>query len=261
MNSLSVVIITYNEERNIQRCLDSLEGIADEIVIVDSFSTDKTELCSKRNNVMFVQQQWLGYSEQKNYGNNITHHNWILSVDADEVLSETLRMSVLEWKKQQWDASHAFSINRLTNYCGHWIRHCGWYPDTKMRLFNKTNASWKGDIHEIIEFSQPVNMHLLKGDLLHYSYHTLEDHIRQADKFTTMTAQKAFSERKKASLWAILFRPCWKFIRDYIFKGGFLDGYAGFLVCKISAFATFLKYTKLRSLNESKNDSQNDSNK
>ncbi|MBR4803967.1 MAG: hypothetical protein IK032_04945, partial [Bacteroidales bacterium] len=147
--------------------------------------------------------------------------------------------------------NQVFAVNRLTNYCGHWIHHCGWYPDRKIRLFNRTKKQWTGTIHEILtDTAEPTETQLLAGDLHHYSYHTVEDHIRQADKFTTLTAQEAYEKGKKASVVAIVFRPRWKFFRDYIFKGGFLDGYAGYQVCKISAFATFLKYSKLRMLHK-----------
>lgn len=251
---ISVVIITKNEERNIVRCLESLQGVADEIVVVDSGSTDRTEELCRGFELRFENHEWEGYSEQKNYANSLASNDWILSIDADEVLSEELRQSLHKLKQTQVSDNQVFAVNRLTNYCGNWIHHCGWYPDRKIRLFNRTKKQWTGTIHEILaDTAEPTVTQVLSGDLHHYSYHTVEDHIRQADKFTTLTAQEAFNKGKKAGIAAIIFRPRWKFCRDYIFKGGFLDGYAGYQVCKISAFATFLKYSKLRMLHKNNN--------
>ena len=148
---ISAVIITFNEEKNIERCLNSLQGVGDEIIIVDSLSTDKTqEICSKYDLVKFYSQEWLGYSSQKNYDNKLASFDTILSIDADEVLSFELKQSILTIKAQYDNISNPniiFSVKRLTNYCGSWIKHCGWYPDTKKRIFNKS-VQWVGDIHE-----------------------------------------------------------------------------------------------------------------
>ena len=251
MVKLSVVIITHNEERNIERCLASLSGIADEVVVVDSGSTDGTESICRQHGAHFVRHDWEGFSNQKNFAETLATGDWVLSLDADEQVGEALSDSL---KKLLTDGPHegeVYSMNRLTNFCGSWIHHCGWYPDRKIRLFNRTKKQWTGTIHEILaDTAEPTETQLLVGDLHHYSYHTVEDHIRQADKFTTLTAQEAYDKGKKASVAAIVFRPRWKFFRDYIFKGGFLDGYAGYQVCKISAFATFLKYSKLRMLHK-----------
>ena len=149
---LTAVIITKNEEFNISRCLQSLKDVADEIVVVDSFSTDSTEEICKSFNVRFVQQEWLGYSEQKNFANSLASNDWIFSIDADEVLSDELKKSILELKNKNISDDNVFSMNRLTNYCGHWIRHCGWYPDRKIRIWNRKVGKWQGEIHETIEF-------------------------------------------------------------------------------------------------------------
>lgn len=247
VEKISAVIITLNEEKNIARCLQSLEGIADEIVVVDSGSTDKTEEICKNFGVNFVKQKWLGYSEQKNFANSLSKFDYILSIDADEVISETLKKSICFEKNNFFSGVYCF--NRLTNYCGKkWIRHCGWYPDKKIRIFNRNNAKWIGNIHETLSFSSNVVVIPLKGDLYHYSFHSIEEHIKQADKFTTLTAMEAFKNKEKITNFSLLIKPCWKFFRDYFFKGGFLDGYYGYIVCKISSFATFLKYTKLKQL-------------
>jgi len=248
---ISAVIITFNEERNIERCIKSLENVADEIIVVDSFSTDNTQAFCQKYNVKFVQQKWLGYAKQKNYANSLASYDLILSLDADEALSDELKNSILEIKKTSVPV--AYSMNRCTNYCGKWIKHCGWYPDKKVRIFDKNFAFWKDlQIHEEIVFSVETPVIHLKGDILHYSYYTIQEHINQANKFTDLTAKVAFEKNKKSSLFNIFFNPKWKFFSSFIIKGGFLDGYYGYLVCKISANATFLKYAKLRELNKNK---------
>lgn len=245
MLQLSVVIITFNEELNIKRCLESIQGIADDIVVVDSFSKDKTEEICKNFNVRFIQRKWEGYSNTKNFANDQAQHNWILSLDADEALSEELKKSILELKKKS--SAGTYKFNRLTNYCGKWIKHCGWYPDTKTRIFDKRTANWQGKIHEQLIFSGSPAV-LLKGDCLHYSYYTLDQHYRQSDKFSTLAAQSLFEKGKRASIIKLWFSPVVKFFNDYLLKLGFLDGTAGYIICKISAYTTYLKYKKLRAL-------------
>jgi len=246
MPKISAVIITLNEERNIGRCIDSLAGIADEIVVVDSGSTDRTEEICKAGEVRFFFHAWEGYLEQKNHANALASHPWILSLDADEALSAELRESILSIKNNlDFDG---YDMNRLTNYCGKWIRHCGWYPDKKTRLFNREKFEWGGErIHEILyKKDKTAKIGLLTGDLHHYSYHSISEHIAQANHFTNLTASLAFDRGKKAGILKIIFSPVIKFIRDYFIKLGFLDGYYGYIVCRISAQATFMKYSKIR---------------
>ncbi len=246
MPKLSVVIITLNEEKNIARCLRSVEGLTDDIVVVDSGSTDLTESICKTFGVRFFTHEWLGYSETKNYANSLARHPLILSLDADEALSQELRNSIQKVLENQ--KASAYSMNRLTNYCGKWIKHCGWYPDKKIRLFNYDAGTWQGLIHEVLKLHNGAPVEHLKGDILHYSYYSVAEHIAQANKYSTLTAQKAFQEGRRSSLLKVLINPVIRFKRDYIFKAGFLDGYYGFVICTISAFTTFLKYVKLRSL-------------
>lgn len=248
MAKLSVVIITLNEEKNIERCLRSVEGLSDDIVVIDSGSTDLTPSICKSFGVRFYTTEWIGYAETKNYANSLAIHPLILSLDADEALSDRLRQSILEVLGNQ--KAQAYSMNRLTNYCGHWVRHCGWYPDKKVRLFNNDAGYWSGSlIHETIKLTNGFEVQHLEGDILHYSYHTIADHVAQANKFTDLTAEKAFNEGRNATLLHVIFSPAIKFLRDFILKAGFMDGYYGFVICRISSFATFLKYTKLRRLN------------
>lgn len=247
MTRISAVVITFNEERNIARCLQSLKGVADEIVVVDSLSTDRTEEICRSFGTNLIKNPWPGYTEQKNYANAQASHDFILSLDADEALSEELRKSIL--KEKEKGLAPAYEMNRMTNYCGHWIRHGSWYPDRQLRLFNKTKGRWEGEkIHERFVTGEGEKPRRLGGDLLHYSYYTIAEHVDQANRFTTLTAEVAFTKGKRASLPRILLSPVFRFIRDYIFRLGFLDGYHGFLVAQISANATFLKYIKLRQM-------------
>lgn len=247
MLPFSITIITYNEEKNIGRCIDSIMGLTDDIIVVDSYSVDNTEKICMEKNVHFYKNNFKGYLEQKNYAASLAKHDFILSLDADEALSENLRSMVKEvMQKPQADG---FSFNRLTNYCGKWIKHCGWYPDKKIRIYNKHKAKWAGQrIHEYLQFEDNCKIQHLKADLLHYSYYTISDHILQMEKFTSIFALELFEKKKKISTAKIVFSPVIRFLRDYIFKLGILDGYYGFIVCGMSAHAAFLKYVKLKQL-------------
>lgn len=251
MQKLSVAIITLNEERDIARCLESVHDIADEIVVIDSFSTDKTEEICQKFGVRFIQHRFDGYIEQKNYALSQTKFKHVLSLDADEVLSEELRVSVLQ-TKSNFDAD-GYTMNRLTNYIGTWIHHCGWYPDTKLRLFNRDKGKWGGiNPHDEFRFNKKTKTKKLKGDILHYSYHSLEDHYKQIEHFTNIASKAYFEKGKKAPLIKLIFSPVVRFIRDYFFLLGFLDGKAGLRICYLSAGATYTKYKKLRSIYKQK---------
>ena len=253
MHTLSVVIITFNEEQKIGQCLDSVKDIADEIIVVDSHSTDATEAICNRYGVKFFSQDWLGYSDQKNLADDLATCDLIFSIDADEALSEALTQSILAIKNQSV-ANRAFSMNRLMNYCGKWIRHCGWYPDTKVRIFARGRAEWTGKkVHETLSLAEPTEIVHLSGDLLHYSFYTVEEHRKQNEKFAQLSAEEIAESGKKASVGKALIHTVWRFIRDYIFKGGFLDGCIGFTICKINASGVWLKYKKAIELSQNQN--------
>ncbi len=248
MPQISVVIITYNEERNIARCLESVASVADEIVVLDSFSKDRTkEICASYG-VKFYEHAFDGHIQQKNRAITYATHPYILSLDADEALDDTLKKSILD-AKANW-THDGYYMNRLTNYCGHWVRHCNWYPDTKLRLWDSRKGSWTGinphDKYELKEGDR--NTKHIKGDILHYSYYSVEDHYKQVEYFTNI-ASKAFVEAgKKAPLYKLLLNPFAKFMDHYVLHLGFLDGKAGYLISKISAYATYLKYKKIRDI-------------
>src|SRR6185312_8761206 len=178
MPKISVVIITKNEEKNIGRCIDSVKDIADDIIVIDSFSTDKTEEICKSKGARFVQHAFEGHIEQKNYATSLTEYPHVLSLDADEALDDTLKKSIAE-VKENWKYD-GYEMNRLTNYCGTWIKHCGWYPDRKLRLFDKTKGKWGGiNPHDKFELQPNSTISRLRGDILHYSYYTIDDHYKQ----------------------------------------------------------------------------------
>lgn len=248
MIKLSVVIITFNEEKNIERCLTSVKDIADEIVVLDSFSKDKTAEICINHGVKFFQHTFDGHIQQKNRAITYANFPHILSLDADETLSSELAESIK--KVKQNFSKDGYYINRLTNYCGHWVKHCGWYPDAKLRLWDSRKGQWTGtnphDKYELFEGDNHTDR--LKGDILHYSYYTLSDHYKQVEYFTNIASKAYFEKGKKASVFNLVVNPIAKFINHYILNLGFLDGKAGFLISKISAYATYLKYKKIRSL-------------
>lgn len=246
--SFSVVIITLNEERNIERALRSVKDLTDDIVVIDSGSTDRTaDICKDHGASVYI-KDWEGYSATKNYGNSKAKYSWILSLDADEALSDELKKSILEHFRSDAPCNRVYSFNRLTNYCGKWVYHSGWYPDKKIRIWHRDHGEWEGTIHEKIKFNTITEEIKLKGDLLHYSYYTISDHWKQIDKYTTLSAEKLYREGKRVSFLKILFAADFRFLRDFIFRGGFLDGKTGYHVCKLTAWSVYLKYSKLREL-------------
>jgi glycosyltransferase involved in cell wall biosynthesis len=245
---ISAVVITYNEEDNIGRCLDSVSGVADEALVVDSFSTDKTEEITKNKGANFIQHEFEGHIEQKNYAVLCARNERVLSLDADEVLSESLRQSIMTAKKN-W-AFDGYSVNRLTNYCGRWIRHCGWYPDRKIRLWDRRKGHWGGvNPHDHVTMAKSSRLGHLGGDLLHYSYPTIKHHVSQIDRFSDIAAQEAYERGRRSNvIFDICLNPTLTFLKKYILKLGILDGYEGFLISIHSAYGKFLKYIKLREL-------------
>lgn len=244
MVKLSVVIITFNEEKNIGRCLESVKSIADEIVVVDSLSTDKTkELCTSYG-VTFIEQKFLGYIEQKNFAFSKATHDHVLSLDADEALSDTLKLSI-QRVKESWICD-GYNFNRLTNYCGQWIYHSGWYPDSKLRLVKKSAAHWVGNNpHDVLVLKKSSNTEHLEGDLLHYSYYSHSQIIDQTNKFTIIEAKALYDKGKRVSIAKLVTRPPYEFIKNYILRQGFKDGLYGFIICFISGIYVFLKYAHM----------------
>ena len=246
MRKLSVTIITLNEEHNIGRCIDSLNGLADEIIVVDSGSKDRTGEIAEGKGAQVLTKEWSGYSNQKNWANEQATHDLILSMDADEELSSELHSSI---EKALGGDENNFKFARKANYCGVWINHTGWYPDTKFRIFNRRKTRWEGPIHEylVTTDSEPI---LLKGDLLHFSYRTVFEHVAQSNKFSNLSALALLQSGEAPSLFKMIINPIVRFIKFYITKLGFLDGKYGFIISAISAHEVFLKYAKHWQMNE-----------
>lgn len=249
MDKLSVVIITLNEERNIGRLLTSVKSLADEVIVVDSFSTDRTAQICNEHQVNFIQEKWQGYAATKNFANSQASHEWIFSIDADEEVDQELESAILKLKKEGF--RDLYIVNRLTNYCGKWIKHSTWYPDKKIRIFPKSKTKWTGEyVHEELEFSEKMQQIELPGHLNHYSYYDYKDHRERADKYSLLTAQKLNKEGKKVGPLKPYISCIGRFITMYVLNLGFLDGWMGFKIAQISGLSNIVKYKELRRLNK-----------
>jgi glycosyltransferase involved in cell wall biosynthesis len=247
MPQISAVIITYNEEKFIENCLLSLKEVVDEIVVVDSFSTDCTEEICRKHNVKFIKHKFDGYVEQKNFALTQASYPYILSLDADEVLSDELKKSVMEVKKTfKYDG---YIFNRSTNYCGHWMKFSRLYPDKQLRLFDSRKGKWMGpNPHDRFTLIKGARSSRIKGDLLHWNFISYEEHVEKMNRFSTIGALEAFKAGKKSNPFTAVCHSSWSFFKSYILYGGIFDGYDGFISCSITAYTSFLKYAKLRQL-------------
>lgn len=243
MDKISACIISFNEEDKLEDCLKSLQGVVDEIIIIDSLSTDRTKEIAAAYTDRIYDQKFLGHIEQKNLAVSKASHDWILSLDCDERLSNELRQSILSVKHAAQDAD-AYRMARRTFYVYRWLNHC-WYPDYKVRLFNRGTARWGGiNPHDRVEV-QGENIVTLKGDILHYSFDSIAEHIDTLNRFTEIGAQEIIKRGKPATVFSPWTRGLWTFLKLYVFKRGFLDGYAGLVVAVLSGFHVFVKYNKV----------------
>lgn len=246
---ISGVIITYNEEKFIRQCLESIKDVVDEIVIVDSFSTDNTKAIAQEYNAKFIENTFDGFISQKNFANSQAQFDYVLSLDADEQLSDTLKQSIIEVKKSNVNFD-GYSFNRLNNYCGQWIKHSGWYPDSKIRLFNRHKAKWVGEnnLHELIVLDNKQSCLHLKGDLLHYAYDSIAEHWNKINKYTDIVAKHIFEHQphKNIGFNKLFLSPLWKFIKGFVVQKGYKDGFYGLIICSLSAFYSHIKYAKVK---------------
>ncbi len=240
---ISATIITYNEERNIARAIESLR-CCDEILVLDSGSTDRT--CEVATNLggRIIETSWRGYAGQKNFASEQAANDWILSIDADEALSEALEAEI--WQiKRDGPRFDAYTVPRLAQYLGRWIFHSGWHPDRKIRLFNRTKATWKGEfVHESVKVDGSVGH--LEANLLHFTCHSLSEHLKTLDRYTTLAAEQIIAEKRPVTFTRLLFDPPWTFFQTYILKAGYLDGVEGLIIANMAALYNFLKYAKVR---------------
>lgn len=248
MAGISIVIISYNEERNIARCIKSVLGIADEILVVDSYSTDRTEEICLGLGVDFYQHPFVGFRQQKNFALSLASYDYVLSLDADEALSKGLYHRILEIKKDlKYDG---YFFNRRNNYCGQWIRYSNWYPDSKLRLFNRKIGYWGGiNPHDKVVMKPGARIAYVKEDILHWVLSSYEEHLKKVNKFSSIAAEEYYSMGRKTTFASMLGHSFWRFCKAYFLRLGFLDGFNGFVISSLSAYTTFLKYIKLRQLN------------
>lgn len=252
-SKLSVVIITFNETRNIARCIDALNGIADEVLVLDSFSTDNTRELAKQRGARVEQHAFDGHIQQKNRAWQMATHQWVLSLDADEALDNQLREAILAAVRTNAPDTDGFTMNRLTNYCGHWVRHSGWYPDTKLRLFRKGKGAWSGtNPHDRFVLHDMKRVAHIPGDILHYSYYTRHDHLKQIEYFSKIAAAELHAKGKHVGMPMMVAKVVAQYLKNLVLKAGFLDGATGFTIARLSARATWRKYTLLKELNAHK---------
>jgi len=231
-------IITKNEVSNIGECILSLQAVCDEIIVLDSGSADNTIQLAQELNAITYTETWQGFEHAKNRLNQLATMPYVLNLDADERLSPELIKSILSIKDS---LSGAYEMNRLNNYCGSWIKHCGWYPDKKTRLFPKS-TKWKGGVlHEYPDVSKESLTHII-GDLLHYTYPTYEEHYNKLQEYASLGANKLEGKSKFYLQFKYWLSPLFKFIKMYVLKLGFLDGNAGYILCRTSAIGQKRKF-------------------
>lgn len=247
MNTLSVVIITLNEEKNIGRCIQSVSPVADEVIVVDSFSADRTVEIAWSLGAKVVQSVFSGYINQKNKAINEASNDYVLLLDADEFLSKELAASIL---KEKENFTHkAYSMKRCNIFRGQYIRHGLWYPDRKLRLFDKRFGECGGlNPHDEIIMDKVTDVKLLEGDMYHHTFETVAAYRKRNNEVSTVIAQSIFDTGIRKSRYKIVFSPLWSFINGYFLRLGFLEGYNGIMIAILTAQQSFLKYQKLRQL-------------
>ncbi len=249
---ISTCIIGYNEEAKVEDCLRSVSSITDEIVFVDSYSNDKTISIVEKYTNNIYRQKFLGHVEQKNLAVSKANNDWVLCLDCDERLS-TISLESIKKNLLRLDDYHAYSFNRLTYYIYRWIYHSGWYPDRKVRLFNRNHCCWGGENpHDRVCCNSPAKIKHLAGDILHYSFDSISDHIKTLDSFSTIGAQKMHEKGRKSNIFIIMGRTFWVFFRKFFLEFAYLDGIAGIILTGFSIAATWSKYSKLYILNQQK---------
>jgi len=248
---VTACVITLNEEENLPDCLRSVEGLCDAVVVVDSGSTDRTVAIARDAGATVIEADWPGHVAQKNRAIDASESDWVLCLDADERVSPELRTEI-EALLDGEGLTAAYSMPRLTRYLGRWIRHGGWYPDRKIRLFDRRRARWGGiDPHDHVELEEGAKTIALSGDLHHHTYRDISDHLGYIDRYTSTIAREKRARGERFHLHRLLLRPIGKVLRMYFLRAGFLDGRAGFIVAMLGGYYVFLKYAKLWELERS----------
>jgi glycosyltransferase involved in cell wall biosynthesis len=247
MTKISACLITLNEEKNLARALLSLQGIADEIVVADCGSTDRTREIAGEFGAKVLARAWSNYADQKNFAAEAATHDWILSLDADEELSPKLRTALLEWKQSDPEFQ-VYEFARRAHYLGAWIGHSGWYPDRQRRLYRRSAARFSGIIHESLRFTGKPGR--IGGDILHYTIDSFAEHKDKVENYSTLAAQQMLESGRRHWRTGMCLAAPWAGIRSYILRGGFLDGYRGLRISRMAARTVRLKYRKLGRLLE-----------
>ncbi|HWU42849.1 MAG TPA: glycosyltransferase family 2 protein [Bdellovibrio sp.] len=238
---ISLVIIALNEEAHIERCIRSAPFV-DDIVVVDSFSTDRTVEIAQNCGARVFQEKWRGFGPQKAFAAEQAKNSWVISLDADEALSSELAAEILE-RFSDLNPEAGYLFPRKSYHLGRWINHGGWYPDYQLRLFNKNKSQWNSAaLHEKVEVKEKQ---LMKSDLLHWVFENLSDQVVTNDRYSTLGAQQLFAAGKKFSYFKLLTKPTSKFFETYFFKKGFMDGLPGFIISMGAAYSIFLRFAKL----------------
>jgi len=238
---LSLVVITFNEESNIERCLQSVP-FADDIVVVDSHSTDQTRAIAERCGARVVTEAWRGYGAQKALATSLAKNDWVLNLDADEALSPELATEILA-HFSKLDPATGYLMPRKSFHLGRWILHGGWYPDYQLRLFHRQQSQWSlAEVHEKVNAKLEVR---LQQPLLHWVFEDLSDQVKTNDKYSSLGAQQLERRGQKFSLFKLLVKPVSKFLECYLWKRGFMDGLPGFIIAVGAAYSVFLKFAKL----------------
>lgn len=244
MRKLSCIIVCYNEEQKIQATLESLRDVCDEILVVDSFSTDATVEICRRYTEQIIERSWNGYRDQKQYATEQAAHDWVLSLDADEELSPTLRAELLQWKEAGGNDCNGYLIPRVAFFMGRWIKHTTWYPDLQLRLFRKSRGRWEGGrVHEAFKVQGKSGK--FAGHLHHYTYSSISEYLEQLERFSSLAAEDYNDGGKKAGVRHLLIDPPLVFFKNYIIRRGLMDGIPGLVVSLLAAASTFFKYLKL----------------
>lgn len=251
---LSVVIITLNEEKNIGRCLESVQQVADEIVVVDSGSVDNTKRVCQWMGARVFDHPFQSYGIQKDFAVRIASYDHILSLDADESLSNELADSIKR-VKTRWDKD-AYYFKRITNFCGKWVLHGEWYPDKVLRLFDRRKARWKGNIHERVCSDNPQRIGYLQGRLLHYSYYSMEHFYQKTAHYAALEAVDLLHRNIHPGMYHFYIKPAYRFFSAYVLQRGFLDGPTGYSIAKMTAIRLHLKFDKLKQMHEQRGNSQ-----
>jgi len=247
MNLFSVCLVAQNEQENLPRLLESVQGLADEIIVVDGGSEDRTQEIARDHGAKVFFRPFTNHADQKNYAASFASHDWIFLLDADEELSGELRESVRLWKTRQTRFA-VYEMPRLTWYLGEWIRHSRWYPDYQQRLYRRDQASFSGVIHSALRHDGPVGR--LRGNLLHYTVRTFQEHEAKLEKYTTAIAREMFDQGRQNWRAAMWFAPPWSWFHHFILGAGFLDGYRGAVIARMAARGVRMKFQKLGALVE-----------